>query len=95
MRFLEIGLSPKATKRLLIKFAEPDIEVHFGSKTGSTFIDHGDKKKRENYLRRHSVLEDWRRINPGSLSRYLLWGDSTDLGKNLRTFLKDFDIEVV
>jgi hypothetical protein len=64
--------------------------IHFGSKNGSTYIDHGDKIKRENYIKRHQVNEDWNTINAGSLSRYILWGDSNDLGKNILDYKKKF-----
>jgi hypothetical protein len=70
-----------------------DKRVHFGSKNGNTYIDHGDKTKRLNYIKRHQVNEDF--DNPysaGSLSRWLLWGDSTDLYKNLKEFRKKFSL---
>ena len=64
--------------------------IHFGAKNGSTYIDHGDKKKRENYIKRHQVNEDWNTINAGSLSRFILWGDSNDIGKNILDYKKKF-----
>ena len=68
------------------------LEVHFGSKNGNTYIDHGDKTKRSNYIKRHQVNEDFDNpYSPGALSRWLLWGDSTDLYKNLKEFRKKSD----
>jgi hypothetical protein len=64
-----------------------DKTYHFGSETGKTYIDHGDKLKRLNYIKRHQVNEDWATVNPGSLSRWILWGASTDIETNLRAFL--------
>ena len=66
--------------------------IHFGSDVGSTYIDHKDKQKRENYIARHKVREDWSRINAGSLSRYLLWGDSTSLDENIKQYKKKFNL---
>jgi hypothetical protein len=66
--------------------------IHFGAKNGSTYIDHGDKKKRENYIKRHRVNEDWNAINAGSLSRYILWGDSSDIKKNISEYKKKFNL---
>jgi hypothetical protein len=43
-------------------------------------------------LKRHSVNEDWNKINAGSASRYILWGDSIDLKTNLVDFLERFRI---
>ena len=66
-----------------------DKKVHFGSKNGNTYIDHGDKTKRLNYIKRHQVNENFDDpFSAGSLSRWLLWGESTDLYKNLKEFRK-------
>jgi hypothetical protein len=67
--------------------------IHFGLKAGQTYIDHQDKKKRENYIKRHQVNEDWTTPNAGSLSRFLLWGDSTDLNTNIQKFKSKFNIK--
>ena len=66
-------------------------KYHFGLKNGSTYIDHKDKRKRENYIKRHEVREDWTKVNAGSLSRYLLW-NSTSLDKNIRDYIKRFNL---
>lgn len=66
---------------------------HFGSKTSQTYLDHKDKTKRENYILRHKKRENWDEINAGSLSRYILWGDNTELGKNLKDYFKKFNIK--
>ena len=67
-------------------------KYHFGSKTGNTYIEHHDKKKRENYIKRHSIREDWSKINAGSLSRWVLWGNSTSLETNIRDYIKRFNL---
>jgi hypothetical protein len=67
--------------------------IHFGLRGGSTYIDHGDKIKRENYIKRHAVNEDF--SNPysaGSLSRWLLWGDYKTLDENHKAFMKKFNV---
>ena len=70
-----------------------DKRVHFGSKNGNTYIDHRDKTKRLNYIKRHQVNENFDDpYSAGSLSRWLLWGDSTDLYKNLKDFRKKFSL---
>ena len=93
MRFISLEKSNKPNKKLVIKFSEPDLTIHFGSKNSSTFLDHQDKVKRSNYLKRHKVNEDWNQINAGSLSAYLLWGDSTDMYANLINYLDKFNID--
>lgn len=66
--------------------------IHFGSKNSKTYLDHGDKQKRENYLNRHIVNENWNEINPASASRFILWNHKT-LDKSLKFFLKLFNIK--
>lgn len=79
-------------KRLMATFKNGKT-IHFGLKSGSTYIDHKDKKKRENYLARHKVRENWNDpYSAGALSRWLLWGDYTDLNKNRIAFMKKYNV---
>lgn len=93
MKFISLEKSNKPNKKLVIKFSEPNLTIHFGSKNSSTFLDHHDKVKRSNYLKRHKVNEDWNQINAGSLSAYILWGDSSDMYANLINYLNKFNID--
>jgi hypothetical protein len=92
MKFVSLKPSSRDNKRYKIIFSEPKKTIHFGAKNGSTYIDHHDKIKRENYLKRHIVNEDWNSINAGSLSAILLWGKSTNLNNNLNEYLRKFKI---
>jgi hypothetical protein len=74
--------------------ANPHQIIDFGQKNGKTYIDHGDKVKRLNYLKRHSVREDWDSLNAGAASARILWGQHTDIRKNLEDFVRNFDLEV-
>lgn len=86
-------IKPSKRKEKRFQAIFPDnTTIHFGSKGASTFIDHGNKKKRENYIKRHQVNEDWTKINPGSLSRFILWGDSSNIDKNFYDFKKKFNV---
>ena len=68
-------------------------QVHFGLKGGQTYIDHIDKTKRENYLKRHIKRENWDDpYTAGSLSKWILWGDSSNINKNLIDFKKRFNL---
>ena len=93
MKFISLEKSYKPNKKLVIKFSEPNLTIHFGSKNSSTYLDHYDKVKRSNYLKRHKVNEDWNQVNAGSLSAYILWGDSSDMYANLISYLDKFNIE--
>jgi hypothetical protein len=88
---MEIVESDKKGKRFKAIFKNGKI-LYFGSATGKAFIDHGDELKKKNYIKRHQVNEDWFKINPGSLSRFILWGDSKDIKTNIKTFIKKFNI---
>jgi hypothetical protein len=87
---MEIVESDRKGKRFKAIFKNGKI-LYFGSQSGKTFIDHGDELKKKNYIKRHQVNEDWTKINPGSLSRYVLW-DSKDIKTNIKTFIKKFNI---
>ena len=92
MIFVKLTKSNSPNKKYVIVFKEPSRTIHFGSKNSSTYLDHNDKTKRSNYIKRHSVNENWDEVNAGSLSRYLLWGDTTDINKNLIDYLRRFNI---
>ncbi len=71
--------------------------THFGQRNPKfgTYIDHGDKERRKNYIARHEVREkkfykDSQRAS--TLSRFLLWGDKTTLEGNLKDYKKRFNL---
>lgn len=66
---------------------------HFGAPGGQTYLEHKNKDIRANYHKRHRVREDWTKVNPGSLSRWLLWGPYTSLKKNIEVFRSKYGIE--
>ena len=92
MRFVKLVNSARKGKRFVATFEDPKRTIHFGSEKGSTYIDHHDKTKRENYLKHHEVNENWNKVNAGSLSAFLLWGKSTNLESNLTRYVKQFDL---
>ena len=80
-------LKPSTRKNKKYQLVLDDQIIHFGQKGSQTYVQGASKEKREQYLKRQRVNEDWTRPNPGSASRYILWGDSRDIKKNLRQFL--------
>ena len=92
IRFVKLVNSARKGKRFVATSENPKRTIHFGSEKGSTYIDHHDKTKRENYLKRHEVNENWNKVNAGSLSAFLLWGNSTNLESNLIRYVKQFDL---
>lgn len=94
MKFIGLYESTRKDKRLMIMLDEPKMIIHFGSKNASTYIEHKDKQKRDNYIKRHKVNENWDEVNAGSLSRYILWGDSDDIIVNAKNYLRKFNIGI-
>lgn len=89
---MKIENSTRKDKRYMATYANGKV-IHFGQAGGQTYIDHGDKIKRAAYLARHMKRENWNDpFSAGSLSRYLLWGDSTDMETNHQAFMKKFPI---
>jgi hypothetical protein len=85
-----IKASTRKGKRFMAIFKNGTI-THFGLKNGSSFIDHGDEVKRQNYIARHAT-EDWTNpYTPASLSRYLTWGNHKTLEANHQEYMKKFD----
>ncbi len=64
--------------------------IDFGLKGSSTYLDHKDIYKRENYRKRHlgNKMENHLIknliISPSLLSYYLLWGPHTHINDNIK-----------
>jgi hypothetical protein len=87
---MQIKNSTRKDKRYMAIFRNGKI-VHFGLKDGSTYIDNKDKNKRDAYIARHQVRENFNDpYSAGALSRWLLWGDYATLDKNHIAFMKKF-----
>jgi len=89
--FKELNMSPRKDKKLVFRMENPKRTIHFGSKKSQTFVEGASRDKRDKYIKRHKVRENWEEINAGSLSRFLLWGDSVLITENLEHYLKMFD----
>ena len=92
-KFLELNMSTRKDKKMVFKMENPKRTIHFGSKTSRTYVEGASKEDRLNYIKRHRVREKWDEINAGSLSRFLLWGDSVLLSENLKKYLKRFKLK--
>jgi hypothetical protein len=94
VKIVNIIESPRKAKRFRALLSDGK-KIDFGLDTGSTYIDHKDKKKRLNWWNRHygnareKELIDNLTMSPALLSAYILWGDSTDLNDNI-VYLNEF-----
>jgi hypothetical protein len=58
--------------------------VHFGASGYEDYTQHGDKTRRERYLKRHRTREDWTNpLTAGFWSRWLLWGEYKSMQRNI------------
>ena len=80
--------SPLKTKKYRALMSDGS-KIDFGLKGSSTYLDHKDKTKRNNYRARHlgNDRENYLIKNiipsPALLSDYLLWGPYTTLHQNI------------
>lgn len=95
MKIIKLINSPRKNKRFRV-YLDNKEHYDFGLDTGSTYIDHKDKNLRENYRARHLGNDIERHLiknlipSPSLYSYFLLWGDSTDLKKNIDNLNKKY-----
>lgn len=65
------------------------VHINFGSATSQTYAEGASEEKKEAYLARHKVNENWNEINPASLSRYILWS-AKSIEQGVKNFMKKF-----
>jgi hypothetical protein len=89
MKITSIHKSGLKTKRFVV-FLDDGSNYNFGLKTGSTYIDHHNEMKRDNYRARHlgnikekQLIESFT-PSPALFSFYILWGPHTDINKNIQ-----------
>lgn len=68
--------------------------VHFGSEGMDDYTITKDKEQRSRYLLRHRKNENWNVPDTaGSLSKHILWGETTSRKENIRLFKKKFNLK--
>lgn len=98
MKLIGIEQLPKGqTHKFVARFKNPSTgkikQTRFGAQGYQDYTIHKDKERRERYRHRHQ--KDLRTNDPtraGYLSYYILWGDSTSLQQNIRTYKKQFHL---
>jgi hypothetical protein len=67
--------------------------TNFGFQPMQDYTQHGDKDRRRLYRARHEKdLETQDPTRAGYLSYYILWGDSTNIHKNITDFKRRFNL---
>jgi len=68
-------------------------KVRFGSESNYVLNPSKTDADKKAYLARHKVRENWNDpTSAGALSRFLLWGESRKLKKNIKLFKHRFQI---
>ena len=95
MKLVSLQTSTKPEKKLMAVFENMGRmkTIHFGSKGMDDYTLTKSKEQRDRYLMRHRANEDWNKPDSaGALSRWILWGDSTSIQKNIADFKKRFNL---
>ena len=88
MKIIEIKESPKLSKRYRVVLDNNSF-YDFGLDDGECYLDHHDKKKRDNYLKRHMANKTEFNLitnlvpSPSLFSAYLLW-NTPNLDENIK-----------
>jgi hypothetical protein len=86
--------SPLKDKRFRIYMK--DHHHDFGSKGGSTYIDHGDDKIKKAWHARHKTNPNYNQFHSAiNMSRTLLWGKHKSLDKNIKDFNTTYDVHII
>ncbi len=97
---VKITKSPNPKKKLRAQFylhkgvPKPFKTTHFGASGYTDYTKSKDKEQRTRYLERHKK-ENWNDYkSAGSLSRHILWGNSTNLQNNIKSFARKFKLKI-
>jgi len=92
MKLLRVVEARNPAKKWRAEFSDGK-GVDFGQAGADDYTITKDKAQRDRYRARHKVdllTDDPRRA--GFLSYYILWGDSTDIARNVATYKRMFNL---
>lgn len=72
--------SPNKTKKYKVIVSDGNTvkTIHFGAAGYDDYTTHGDDERKQRYIKRHKVTEDWNNpFTAGFWSRYTLWNKKT------------------
>lgn len=79
----------------MAEFTTPQFKgtIHFGDNRYEDYTTHKDSERRDRYILRHRVTQDWNDpYKAGTLSYYILWGPSTNRQKNIANYKRQFGL---
>tara|TARA_R110000787_G_scaffold60435_1_gene137094 strand:- start:1529 stop:1816 length:288 start_codon:yes stop_codon:yes gene_type:complete len=90
-----IKKSTNSKKKYMAVFSEKGKvkkTTHFGAAGMSDYTKHKDPERKTRYMKRHKKRENWDDyMSAGSLSRYILWGE-TSLKDSINVYKKKFKL---
>jgi hypothetical protein len=102
MKLLDVKKSNRKNKKWVAEFClcsgcsrcKPDERkfVHFGHSEYSDYTIHGNKDRRERYRARAAAGKDAPADTARALAYHLLWGDSTSLKENIKSFKQKYNV---
>jgi len=67
--------------------------VYFGSSNYLDYTIGATEQQRKSYRARHDKEKNQKFDTPGALSYWILWGDSTDINKNIADYKKRYNLK--
>jgi hypothetical protein len=99
MKLISIKPATDSKHKYTALFTDPKKTTHFGQAGANDYLIYSKQsktiadEKRKLYLARHEKRENWNDpTTAGSLSRYLLWGQSSNLKQNIMDFKNRFNL---
>jgi len=102
MKLIDVKKSTRKNKKWVAEFCmcegcskcKPNERklVHFGAEGMGDYTIHRDKKRRENYRSRAAAGKDAPPDTAAALAYHLLWGNSTSLKENIKSFKNLYNI---
>ena len=90
LQILKSDILKKKYKAIFTKDNGKTKTIHFGSSPHQDYTQHHDKNRRVLYRQRHEKDLKGDPMRAGYLSYYILWGDSTNLQTNIKSFKNKF-----
>jgi hypothetical protein len=78
METVTISVSDRKDKKYKAYFKNKNLTVHFGASGYSDYTIHKDDKRKDAYIKRHDVNENFNDpYSAGALARWILWNKKT------------------
>lgn len=94
---VKISKSTKSGKKYMAVFKRDNGRTkttYFGSAGMDDYTKTKDKAQRKRYLDRHRKNENWNNYeSAGALSRWILWGPSTSIRENIKSYKNRFNLK--